>query len=273
MTKDSRIILIEANSITKFPVDFQMDYHAHIYCHNGSLSFLFKGKKFECVKGDFMFWFAESDVSDFVFSADFKASILWVKKQFLMDNIPDQSWGIDVQLYSRENPILELNKKNDKTQVLANFNLLNETFLDSKQLFYEEVLKLQMQIFLFRMWNIFSKNYQRRKRSVQSGTLYERFQHLVQLHCMQEREVRFYANKLNITAKYLNFICKQNSDVTASEWIQRITKERIIILLQNKNRNISEIADEMNFSSRSFFTRYVKKLLGVSPSDYRNRLG
>ncbi|WP_414601145.1 helix-turn-helix domain-containing protein [Algoriphagus sp. NG3] len=58
----------------------------------------------------------------------------------------------------------------------------------------------------------------------------------------------------------------------ASEWIQRHTKERIIFLLQNKNLNISEIADEMGFSSRSFFTRYVKKLLGVTPKEYRERI-
>ena len=57
------------------------------------------------------------------------------------------------------------------------------------------------------------------------------------------------------------------------EFIQRFTKERIVLLLQNKNLNISEVSDEMGFSSRSFFTRYVKKVLGCTPSDYRNRLG
>jgi AraC-like DNA-binding protein len=51
-----------------------------------------------------------------------------------------------------------------------------------------------------------------------------------------------------------------------------VTKERII-LLQNKNLTTSEIADEIEFSSRSFFTRYVKKLLGATPSKYRSRLG
>ena len=90
---------------------------------------------------------------------------------------------------------------------------------------------------------------------------------------MNEREVQYYARQLHITAKYLNYICKQNSGVSASEWIQRYTKERLIVLLQNKHLNIAEIADEMTFSSRSFFTRYVKKVLGVTPSEYRNRLG
>ncbi len=89
---------------------------------------------------------------------------------------------------------------------------------------------------------------------------------------MQRREVKFYAEKLFITPKYLNYICKTTTDITASEWIQRYVKERIELLLQNPELNIAQIADEMEFSSRSFFTRYVKKLLGVTPSEYRNRL-
>lgn len=75
-----------------------------------------------------------------------------------------------------------------------------------------------------------------------------------------------------ITPKYLNYISKINTRITASEWIQRNAKERIIFLLQNKTLNISEIANEMDFSSRSFFTRYVKKLLGVTPKEYRERI-
>jgi AraC-like DNA-binding protein len=69
---------------------------------------------------------------------------------------------------------------------------------------------------------------------------------------------QYYAEPLNITAKYLNYVSKQNTGITASEWIH-CARERIILFLQNKNLNISEIADEMNFSSRSFFTRYVKR--------------
>lgn len=102
---------------------------------------------------------------------------------------------------------------------------------------------------------------------------YEEFMHLLSEHCLQQREVQFYSDKLHITPKYLNHLCKTHSGVTASEWIQRHARERIIILLQSKRLNISEIADEMEFSSRSFFTRYVKKLLGVTPSEYRERLG
>jgi AraC-like DNA-binding protein len=122
------------------------------------------------------------------------------------------------------------------------------------------------------MWHTFANEYEQRKHSLQTGTLYERFLALLQDHCMQHREVKFYSSQLNISAKYLNHLSKIHSGITASEWIKRYAKERIIILLQNKNLNISEIADEMEFSSRSFFTRYVKKILGLTPGEYRKRL-
>ena len=84
--------------------------------------------------------------------------------------------------------------------------------------------------------------------------------------------MQFYAQQLHISAKHLNYVCVQNSGTTASALIQRFTTERIMILLQNKHLNIAEIAAEMEFSSRSFFTRYVKKQLGMTPTEYRNRL-
>jgi AraC family transcriptional regulator, transcriptional activator of pobA len=267
-----RIMLFAMSKEVGFPIDFNKYYHTHLFCHHGSISFLFNDKKMKCKGGEFLFWFAESQLKDMVFSRAYKATVLLVEKHFLYDNIPDQSWSIDAILHSRQYPIKQLNEKNDRQRVSSNFRMLHDRFQDREHRFYEEVLKLQMRLFILEMWHTFANEYERRKRSLQSGSLYERFILLVQDHCMAEREVRYYANKLNVTPKYLNFVSKQNSGVTASEWIQRYTKERIILFLQNKNLNITEIADKMMFSSRSFFTRYVKKVLGVTPMEYRNRM-
>ena len=89
---------------------------------------------------------------------------------------------------------------------------------------------------------------------------------------MENREVEFYADKLFITPKYLSEICKKTSGKTASEWIQNYATTRLILLLRNNKLTFTQIADSMNFSSQSFFSRYVRKVLGVSPSVYRERL-
>jgi AraC family transcriptional activator of pobA len=268
-----KVILIESSGKVKFPAGFLKHYHTHIFCRRGRINFVFSEKPYSGKAGEFVFWFADSRLTDVTFSKNFKANVLFVERDFLDNNIPDQSWGIDVVLHSKAQPVLHLSDKNDKVKVLANFSELYNRYLESKHRFYNEILQLQMQVFLFDMWHIFANEYERRKRTVESGSLYEQFMHLVQEHCMEQREVQFYADHLHITPKYLNYVCKLNTDVTASEWIQRYAKERVILLLKNKNVNIAEIADKMEFSSRSYFTRYVKKLLGVTPSEFRNRLG
>lgn len=268
-----QIIQLKVSNEKDFPKDFHVNYHTHLFCHRGSITFLFNEVKMKCKSSEFVFWFAKSKLVDLQFSKGFSATVLLVENQFLINNIPDQNWGIDATLHSRQNPVKQLNNKNDRQRVLSNFQLINDRFQDIEHRFYEEALKLQMRLFVLEMWHTFAKEYERRKRSLQTGTLYERFRNLVQDYCIKEREVQFYAKELNITPKYLNAISKQNSGITASEWIKRFVKERIILLLQNENLNIAEISDEMGFSSRSFFTRYVKKVLGVTPSEYRNRLG
>ncbi|WP_339878807.1 helix-turn-helix domain-containing protein [uncultured Algoriphagus sp.] len=236
------------------------------------MEFIFNQEEFKCRAGEFVFWFSGSKVIDITFSKNFKASVLLVEKELLNDNIPDQGRSIDATLHSNRFPVLHLHDKDDRNRILQNFRLLHEKSIQTEHRFYEEVLKFQMRLFILEMWHVFSNDFEHRKRSIQTGSLYERYMHLLQEYCMKEREVQFYANQLHITAKYLNAVCKQNSGVTASEWIQRFAKERLEILLQNTDLNISEIADKMEFSSRSFFTRYVKKVLGLSPSEYRNRL-
>jgi AraC family transcriptional activator of pobA len=271
MSHHQNVILHKAVSTAQFPEDFQTRFHTHIYCQNGTIGFVFNGQHYHCKKGEFIFWLAGLNVSDFTFSANFKATFLFVESDLLNANLPSANASIDSFIHSKENPILHPDKE-DKEKILKNFQLLYDKSQETKHRFFEEALKLQMQLFILEMWHIFEDELDRRKRSLQSGTLYERFMQLVQQHCLKAREVRFYSDKLNITPKYLNYICKANTGITASEWVQRYAKERIIFLLQDKNLNISEIADEMDFSSRSFFTRYVKKLLGVTPKEYRERL-
>ncbi len=271
MSENQKVILYKTASKAQFPDDFQIRYHTHIYCQSGSVKFVFNGLKYHCKKGEFIFWLAGLEVSDLCFLANFKATLLFVDSDLLTKNLPSATVSIDSYIHSKENPILHPDKK-DKEKILKNFQLLFDKSQETNHRFYDEALKLQMQIFLLEMWHIFEDELDRKKRSLQSGTLYERFLQLVQENCMKEREVRFYSEKLNITPKYLNYICKVNTRITASEWIQRYVKERLILLLQNKNLNVSEIADEMEFSSRSFFTRYVKKLLGVTPKEYRERM-
>lgn len=268
-----KVLLINGSGGIEFPDDFLGTYHTHVYCHSGEIAFLFKGKELKAAAGEFVFWYAHSLVSHITFTKNFTATVLLVEAEFLNRNLPDIGWSIDVLLHTRDNPVLYFNEQKNKQKVLSNFQLLNEKLQEVDHTFYNELVNTQMHLFTLEMWHVFAAEFDRNKRTPQSGSIYDRFIHFVQDHCMTEREVKFYADKLFITPKHLNFVCKQNTGISASEWIQQFVKERLTILLENQNLGIVEIADMMEFSSRSFFTRYVKKLLGQTPSEYRSRLG
>lgn len=247
-------------------------YHTHLLCRQGSLSFRLNGKVFKCKKGEFLFWFAKVNLSELKCTKSFKADVLFVEEIFLDRNIPDQNWSINAMLYTRKQPVKQLDNIQIREGISQNFSRLLRVFEQNEHTFYEEILKLQMRIFILEMWNIFSKQYEKHQSSLQQGSIFERFISLLNQCCLQQREVKFYADKLFITPKYLNYVCKTSSGTTASDWIQSYVKERLEILLADKTRNFAEIADEMDFSSRSFFTRYVKKLFGVTPKAFRERL-
>lgn len=67
-----------------------------------------------------------------------------------------------------------------------------------------------------------------------------------------------------------SFVVKLVSGRTAQEWINDSAIEQIKYQLKHSDKSIKEIADDFNLSNLSFFGKYVKKHLGVSPTKYRD---
>lgn len=89
---------------------------------------------------------------------------------------------------------------------------------------------------------------------------------------MRNRDLDFYASRLCITPHYLSEICRKVSGRPATYWIDRFTIQEITRLLRQKELPLTAIAERMNFSSVSYFSRYVQKRIGMPPSEYRNNL-
>ena len=99
--------------------------------------------------------------------------------------------------------------------------------------------------------------------------LFNRFIKLVELRYRKERRVSWYAERLNITAKYLSESVKQVSGRTPNDWIDNYVTIELRVLLRNTNKSIKEIAKDMNFPNQSFLGTYFKEHVGVTPSAYR----
>ena len=97
----------------------------------------------------------------------------------------------------------------------------------------------------------------------------EKFMSLVSEHFKTEREIEFYANKLCVSKKYLSSLLKQETGMTALEWIERYVVLYAKSCLTSTTMTIQQISDELEFSSQSVFGKYFKRVEGVSPKAYR----
>lgn len=102
--------------------------------------------------------------------------------------------------------------------------------------------------------------------------LCERFIDLVADHFKTEREIGFYADKLCITKKYLSSLLKQETGMTALEWIERYVVLYAKSCLSSTSMTIQQISDELDFPSQSVFGKYFKRVEGLSPKAYRQSL-
>lgn len=93
---------------------------------------------------------------------------------------------------------------------------------------------------------------------------------LVESHSVS-REVLFYANELGVSSGYLNEICNDISHHTAKEIIDSAVSARLKYELSYTSKSIQELADEYNFPSQSYFSRYYKRMTGMTPSEFRKR--
>lgn len=90
--------------------------------------------------------------------------------------------------------------------------------------------------------------------------------------CRTHRTVAWYADRLNVTPKHLSETVKRATGHSVMYFISQHTLSIVIDLLKNSPLSLSQLSEELGFSSLSYFTRYVRKHLGMSPSDYRKSL-
>lgn len=103
--------------------------------------------------------------------------------------------------------------------------------------------------------------------------IYQQFIDLLkQGHAHTHRSVAYYAELLCVTPKHLSIIVKRLTGYTASDIINQYALHAIRAYLEDNELSISQIAELMHFESVSYFCRYTKKLLGVTPSYYRTSL-
>ncbi len=94
---------------------------------------------------------------------------------------------------------------------------------------------------------------------------------LLNRHFKQEKSPSFYAEKMNMSLKHLNRICKDVLNVTLTDFIygKIILESKRLISVEGKP--INEIANELGFVNYSYYTKVFKKYTGMTPQNFKKQ--
>lgn len=104
-----------------------------------------------------------------------------------------------------------------------------------------------------------------------SEQLCKGFTQLVMQHYNDNRNVAWYAEKLGITHAHLCSIVKQATGKTCADIISSMVIMDAKSQLKSTQQSIQAISDSLNFANMSFFGKYFKRHVGMSPLEYRNK--
>ena len=100
--------------------------------------------------------------------------------------------------------------------------------------------------------------------------LFSEFIRLVSQYASTQHSLDFYASHLCVTPRYMSTIVSNVSGKTAKYWIDEAIVNAIKVQLRYTDKQVSEIAYDMNFPNPSFFCKYFKRLTGMTPIDDRD---
>lgn len=95
------------------------------------------------------------------------------------------------------------------------------------------------------------------------------FKNLLSNHFSDSRNANFYAQKMNITYKHLNNICKEVLNTTAKQFIDEFIILEAKRKLINSTIKSSELSYKLGFEDPTNFIKYFKKFTGLTPNSFK----
>lgn len=262
--------IIIRDNLDELGGDGMSGYLLHALCLDGYMEFDFHDNRFILEKGDLLIVRKPNLIENIIFSENFKVKSIYIETGFVEYCAPQSNYGMKGQLALFLNPVMKLTE--------CQFGLCQKDFADVEYrlnnrcfVFYDEGVRCAVQIMILDFFNFHARLNGENSISLQNADVMNKFLDLLEAGTYRKiREVSYYASELCVASKYLSEICKKASGHSANFWINRYTILDISRLLRQKEMTFVEISDLFNFSSPAYFSRYVQRYLGISPSDCRD---
>lgn len=259
-------ILILHNPIFKVNWEpYRMKSLFAVLCDEGSGSGAVNLRSFHLRRNSFLIVLSSQIIESHEVAENFKGTCVLLSEHFLSRI----GLGNAYLLYSRleSNPIYQLEEQT-AAAFRSYFDLLHHVMEDTCPN-KEEALGALVNLFFLMVGRISRPTSAENDAQQRQSEVMMRFLQLVKSHCREHRDVRFYADTLNMSAKYMSTLIKNASGKSALRWIEEYVILEAKAQLASTVNTVQQIAFDLNFPSQSLFGRYFKLHVGMSPSAYR----
>ncbi|MFK2654930.1 helix-turn-helix domain-containing protein [Bacteroides fragilis] len=271
LTSDTFQILKEGQIISTF------NKCGIFYCQCGSVEVSLEGCHYHIKPGDVYIYMASTLVHLLHKSEDAEGIMVEVDFYYILP-IVNKVINVESQLFMRKNPCVSLSGEQcAHFEYLLNnlWDRINAEDCQKENVQYQhlklELIKSMGQTICYEILNMYFTN--QPLQPLQQGkkdVVFQNFMLSLFRFYRKERDVSFYARMQHITPRYFSAIIKEKTGDSALQWIVRIVITEAKQLLEESDLSIKEIADQLNFPTQSFFGKYFKQYVGVSPKEYRN---
>ena len=102
-----------------------------------------------------------------------------------------------------------------------------------------------------------------------SEELAGQFLSLVDMHCHEHHNIKWYADALHLTPVYVSNVVKQVTGRTAGDNITDCLVRKAKSLLLTSTLSIQQISDRLGFQNQSHFGTFFRRAVGTSPQKFR----
>ena len=221
-------------------------------------------KKYQVKKGSLIF-LNKDQIHSFSKTANYKGYIILFTDKFLsrnLINIQKVFYNILSKPYILDNCFEEFE---------TIFKQLINEYEDTNNLFKEKIFVSLFNYLILKSEKLLS-NEINDNQNEKYLTIFEEFTNILHESYRLSRNVNFYAEKLNISPKHLNTLCRKFLNLSAKNTIDNF------VVLEAKrelisNSPIKEIAYKLGFLETTNFVKYFKKQTNISPSKFKEQLG
>lgn len=220
------------------------------------------------VKKNTLVYMSKGQVHAYKFKEGVKGYVILFTESYFKKQLAKLSDDIVIRLFTSHlsSPKLDIS---EQSNLMNYISLLYNEFYTEGEVYNKRHIIDGLYMIIFSKIEALKQHQTHHLKDSDRLMLFLNFQSLLKTHYSKNRNADYYAEKLNITYKHLNVVCKEIIKSTAKQYIDDFVILEAKRNLINSNIKSTELAYVMGFEESTNFVKYFKRLTGFTPNAFK----